>query len=148
MASSDPILLLGVYSPLDETKKGSAVNKNRPVNLDISTLKLPITAYASILHRISGVFLLLGVAVLLWMLDTSLSSEVGFNQLQADLAAPLCKAAIWFVLVGLGYHVIAGVRHLLMDVGIGETLEGGRLGAQIVLVLAVVYAGVVGVWLW
>jgi succinate dehydrogenase / fumarate reductase cytochrome b subunit len=124
------------------------VNKNRPVNLDISTLKLPITAYASILHRISGVFLLLGVAVLLWMLDTSLSSQEGFNQVKECLSSPIAKAVLWFVLVGLGYHMIAGVRHLLMDLGLGETLEGGRLGARIVIVLAIVQAIVVGIWLW
>mgnify|MGYP005996368709 CR=1 FL=1 len=124
------------------------MNKNRPVNLDISTLKLPITAYASILHRISGVFLLLGVAVLLWMLDTSLSSPDGFDQVKECLSSPVAKAVLWFVLVGLGYHMIAGVRHLLMDLGLGETLEGGRLGARIVIVLAVVQAIVVGIWLW
>ncbi|MEQ3696845.1 MAG: succinate dehydrogenase, cytochrome b556 subunit [Pseudomonadales bacterium] len=124
------------------------MNKNRPVNLDISTLKLPITAYASILHRISGVFLLLGVAVLLWMLDTSLSSQEGFNQVKECLSSPIAKAVLWFVLVGLGYHMIAGVRHLLMDLGLGETLEGGRLGARIVIVLAIVQAIVVGIWLW
>ena len=124
------------------------MNKNRPVNLDISTLKLPITAYASILHRISGVFLLLGVAVLLWMLDTSLSSQEGFNQVEECLSSPIAKAVLWFVLVGLGYHMIAGVRHLLMDLGLGETLEGGRLGARIVIVLAIVQAIVVGIWLW
>ncbi|WP_298633788.1 succinate dehydrogenase, cytochrome b556 subunit [uncultured Umboniibacter sp.] len=124
------------------------MNKNRPVNLDISTLKLPITAYASILHRISGVFLLLGVAVLLWMLDTSLSSQEGFNQVKECLSSPVAKAVLWFVLVGLGYHMIAGVRHLLMDLGLGETLEGGRLGARIVIVLAIVQAIFVGIWLW
>lgn len=124
------------------------MNKNRPVNLDISTLKLPITAYASILHRISGVVMLLGVAVLLWMLDTSLSSQEGFFQVQESLTSPIAKAVIWFVLVGLGYHMIAGVRHLFMDLGLGETLEGGRLGARIVIVLAIVQAIVVGIWLW
>lgn len=124
------------------------MNKNRPVNLDISTLKLPITAYASILHRISGVVMLLGVAVLLWMLDTSLSSQEGFFQVKESLTSPIAKAVLWFVLVGLGYHMIAGVRHLFMDLGLGETLEGGRLGARIVIVLAIVQAIVVGIWLW
>jgi succinate dehydrogenase / fumarate reductase cytochrome b subunit len=124
------------------------VNDKRPVNLDIGTFKLPITAYASIAHRISGVVLLLGVAVLLWMLDLSLSSAAGFEELKSTLQSPVCKAIIWFVLVGLGYHMIAGVRHLFMDLGFGETLEGGALGAKVVIVLSVVYAIVMGVWLW
>jgi len=124
------------------------VNDKRPVNLDIGTFKLPITAYASILHRISGVVLLLGVAVLLWMLDLSLSSAAGFEELKSTLQSPLCKAIIWFVLVGLGYHMIAGVRHLMMDVGVGETLEGGALGAKLVIALSIIFAVVVGVWIW
>ncbi len=57
-----------------------AVNSKRPVNLDLRTIKLPVTAYTSILHRISGVILFLGIAVLLFALDKSLSSEEGFEQ--------------------------------------------------------------------
>jgi len=48
----------------------------------------------------------------------------------------------------LAYHVIAGVRHLLMDLGIGESLEGGKRGAISVLLLGVVAAALIGVWLW
>ncbi len=124
------------------------MNNKRPVNLDIGTMKLPITAYASILHRISGVVMLVGVAILLWMLDVSLASEAGMDEIKACLGSPLAKGVLWFVLTGLAYHSIAGVRHLLMDLGIGETLEGGRLGAQIVIVLAIVAAIVLGVWIW
>lgn len=124
------------------------MKKTRPVNLDIATMKLPITAYASILHRISGVFLLVGIALLLWMLDVSLSGPEGFEQIKECLASPLATAALWVVLVGLGYHGIAGVRHLLMDAGIGESLEGGVLGAKIVIVLAILFAIAIGVWLW
>ncbi|MCB1849076.1 MAG: succinate dehydrogenase, cytochrome b556 subunit, partial [Halieaceae bacterium] len=46
----------------------------RPVNLDIGTMRLPITAWASIAHRASGVFLFAGMAVLIWALDASLAS--------------------------------------------------------------------------
>jgi len=127
--------------------EGSIVNKKRPVNLDIGTMKLPITAYASIAHRVSGVILLLGVAVLLWMLDTSLASEAGLQQVKDCLASPLAKFVVWFVLVGLAYHMIAGVRHLLMDLGVGETLEGGKLGAKIVFVLSLVAAVAIAGWL-
>lgn len=61
---------------------------NRPVNLDIGTIKLPITAYASILHRISGVVLFVAVGILLWMLDASLASEESFNSLKQGLTHP------------------------------------------------------------
>jgi succinate dehydrogenase / fumarate reductase cytochrome b subunit len=125
-----------------------AVNSKRPVNLDLRTIKLPITAYTSILHRISGVILFVGLAVLLYGLDLSLSSEDGFARVKAFLAYPLVKLVIWAVLSALLYHLVAGVRHLIMDMGAGETLKGGKLGSQIVLVVSAVLIVLVGVWIW
>ncbi|MCB2551775.1 succinate dehydrogenase, cytochrome b556 subunit, partial [Listeria monocytogenes] len=79
-----------------------------PVNLDLRTIKLPVTAYTSILHRISGVILFLGIAVLLFALDKSLSSEEGFEQVKACLTSPLAKLVIWCLLSALLYHLVAG----------------------------------------
>lgn len=124
------------------------MKKNRPVNLDIATIKLPITAYVSILHRISGVFLFAGVAVLLWMLDASLDSQEGFNSIRDAAASPLCQVILWVVLAALAYHTVMGVRHLIMDFGIGESLKGGKTGAWIALVVAIVLIVLAGVWVW
>lgn len=124
------------------------MNKKRPVNLDIGTIQLPITSYVSILHRISGVVLFGAVAVFLWLLDTSLSSEEGFNAIRETMGNPFCQLIIWAALAGLAYHIVAGVRHLIMDFGVGESLEGGRLGAKIVLIVAVVLILLAGVWVW
>lgn len=122
---------------------------NRPVNLEISTIQLPITAYASILHRISGVAIFVGVAVLLFLLDKSLASAESFAQTQQLLAESfIVKALVWLVLCGFIYHSLAGVKHLIMDLGIGETLEGGKRGAAIVLVASVVLMLLAGVWVW
>ena len=124
------------------------MNKKRPVNLDIATIKLPITAYVSILHRVSGVFLFAGVAVLLWMLDASLDSQEGFNSV-GDLAAnPVCQFVLWTVLAGLAYHMVAGIRHLIMDFGVGGSLKGGQTGAKIALFVAIVLIVLAGVWVW
>jgi succinate dehydrogenase / fumarate reductase cytochrome b subunit len=124
------------------------VNKKRPVNLDISTIKLPVTAYVSILHRISGVALFGGMAVLLWLLDASLESEESFLAMQDVLANPIFKFVVWGVLAFLAYHTVAGVRHLTMDGGVGESLRGGRIGAKLVIVLAVILIVLAGVWVW
>ena len=124
------------------------MNSQRPVNLDLRTIKLPVTAYTSILHRISGVILFLGIAVLLFALDKSLASEEGFEQVKACLASPLAKLVIWGPLSALLYHLVAGVRHLIMDLGIGETLEGGKLGSKIVLVVSALLIVLAGVWVW
>ena len=120
----------------------------RPVNLDIGTIRLPITAYASISHRVSGVVMVVASFLLLWALDASLSGPESFARLGELLASPLAKVVLWGIAVALIYHSIAGIRHLVMDFGVGETLEGGILGARIVFALTIVSAVLVGVFLW
>jgi succinate dehydrogenase / fumarate reductase, cytochrome b subunit len=124
------------------------VKDNRPINLDFTTLRLPLPAITSILHRISGVFIFAGIAVLLWLLAESLSSEQGFANVQQWLDKFWVKLLVWSVLAGLLYHLIAGIRHLLMDMDIGETLEGGRLGAKLIVIFSVLTIVLAGVWLW
>lgn len=124
------------------------MNKKRPVNLDIGTIQLPIAAIVSILHRVSGVVLFAVIAIFLWALDASLSSEENFNALKECLGSPVIKLIIWASLAALVYHIAAGVRHLAMDFGIGETLEGGRLSAKITLGVAIALIILTGVWLW
>ncbi len=121
---------------------------NRPKNLNLTTIHFPIPAITSILHRISGVVLFAGTAVLMWLLAESLRSEQGFQQVQEWLSLPLVKLIVWAIVSALLYHVIAGVRHLLMDIGIGETLEGGRTGAIMIIVFSAVAIVLAGVWIW
>ncbi len=111
-------------------------------------MRLPITAWASIVHRVSGVFIFAGMAVLLWALDTSLEGPESFAGLQECLANPLAKLVIWAIVAGLIYHTVAGTKHLLMDAGIGESFEGGVLGARIVIVVSAVLILLAGAWIW
>ena len=111
-------------------------------------MRLPITAWASITHRATGVFLFGGIAVLLWALEASLASPESFASLQESLANPLFKLVLWAVVSGLIYHSLAGIKHLVMDFGIGETMEGGILGVRIVVVLSVVFILMAGIWIW
>ena len=121
---------------------------NRPVNLDIGTIKLPITAYASITHRISGVAMVVASFLLLWALDQSLAGPESFGRLADLLGSPLARVVAWAISVALIYHSLAGVKHLIMDFGIGETMEGGVRGARIVFVLTAIGAVLMGVVLW
>lgn len=124
------------------------MNKKRPVNLDLGTFKYPITSVTSILHRISGIILFPCVFLMLYALGRSLNSEEGFNEMKTMLSTPFAKLVVWFVVSTLAYHLVAGVRHLIMDLGVGETLEGGKRGSMIVLVVSVVLIAVTGFWLW
>jgi len=111
-------------------------------------MRLPITAWVSIAHRASGVFLFAGMAVLIWALDASLASPESFASLQECLSSPLMKLVVWAVVAGLIFHGVAGVKHLFMDFGIGETMEGSILGSRIVIALSIVLIPLAGVWIW
>ena len=58
------------------------------------------------------------------------------------------KLVVWAVLAGLLYHLIAGIKHLLMDMGYGETLEGSQLSAKLVIIVSAIAIILAGVWLW
>lgn len=118
------------------------------MNLDIGTIKLPITAYVSILHRASGVALIGAIAILLGLLSYSLKSAEDFAAVQACLSSVPMKLLMWAVLAAFIYHLLAGIKHLVMDMGIGETLEGGKTGAVLVLVFTVIGFALAGVWVW
>jgi len=123
------------------------VDKKRPVNLDLGTIKLPITSYVSILHRASGVIMFFAVAVLLWLLEASLASEASFNALGNLLANPICQVIIWGSLAALAYHAVAGIRHLIMDFGVGEDSFGaGRFSAWVAVVVAAIVIALITGW--
>ncbi|MHC8306594.1 MULTISPECIES: succinate dehydrogenase, cytochrome b556 subunit [unclassified Pseudomonas] len=124
------------------------MNSQRPVNLDLRTIKLPITGVTSFLHRVSGIILFLGLGFMLYALGKSLGSEEGFADVKATLTSPLAKFVAWGLLSSLLYHLVAGVRHLIMDMGIGETLEGGKLGSKIIIAVSAVLIVLAGVWIW
>ena len=124
------------------------VNDKRPVNLDLTTIKFPIPALASISHRIAGVALFVAVPMLLWMLDRSLASPESFAEMKELLDTKLAKVVLFGILMALAYHFVAGIKHLIMDWGIGETLEGGRRFAIAGFVIAAVLMFLAGVWVW
>ncbi|TPH14006.1 succinate dehydrogenase, cytochrome b556 subunit [Litorilituus lipolyticus] len=124
------------------------MKKQRPVNLDLTTIKMHPAANASILHRISGVIMVFAIGILLWTLSTSLSSAEGFAQIQGYLDGIFFKFIVLGCLSALTYHILAGVRHLFMDLGHFEELASGNMSAKLVIVLWLVITVIVGVWLW
>jgi succinate dehydrogenase / fumarate reductase cytochrome b subunit len=124
------------------------VKDHRPKNLDLATIRQPITAIASILHRITGIMLFVAVGFLVWALSLSLESRQGFDQTVAVMTHPLAKLITWGILSLVVYHLFAGIKHLIMDAGFAETKEGGPLATKISLVLSVVVILLMGVWVW
>jgi succinate dehydrogenase / fumarate reductase, cytochrome b subunit len=124
------------------------VKKQRPVNLDLTTIKFPAAANASILHRVSGVIMVFAIGILLWTLSLSLSSAEGFAQVKALLDGIFFKIIMLGIISALAYHFLAGIRHLLMDVGHFEEKQSGNASAQFIIALWIVFTAIAGVWLW
>ncbi|ELM3719163.1 succinate dehydrogenase cytochrome b556 subunit [Aeromonas hydrophila] len=128
---------------------GKAVkNKQRPVNLDLQTISFPVTAIASILHRVSGVITFVALSILLWMLGTSLASPEGFETVVSIMDNFLVKFVLWGILTALAYHIVGGLRHLVMDMGYLEELESGNQSARVAFVITAVLAVLAGVLVW
>ena len=125
------------------------MNSKRPVNLDLSTIQFPLPALTSIAHRITGVILFVGLIFAFWALSKSLSSPAGFEAVSNALANNfLAKLIAWGLLSALAYHFVAGIKHLVMDMDIGVTLEGGHKKAQVTVVASAVLIILAGVWVW
>lgn len=119
--------------------------RSKPVNLNLFTIKFPITAVASILHRMSGVILFLLIPCFLGMLSNLLYFPEEFVVLRDQLInTNLNKIILWFGLSAFFYHLLAGIRHLLSDMGIGESIYIARISAQLVIVLSVILSILIG----
>ncbi|HUQ76206.1 MAG TPA: succinate dehydrogenase, cytochrome b556 subunit [Burkholderiales bacterium] len=120
----------------------AAAKKPRPKYLSLSALlfeiRLPVTAWASGLHRISGALLVLPfIAWLLYLLDTSLASEQGFRHVQEYLRMPVAKLGLVVFIWAFAHHFFAGIRFLLLDLNKGVDIHRARMSGYAVIVLGV-----------
>lgn len=120
---------------------------SRPKNLNLFTISFPIPAIVSILHRLSGVALFILIPFLFWAWSYSLSED-GFNQIQHWFSLTWIKLATWLVLVPLCFHLVAGTRHLLMDLHLGASLTAGRIMAWLTFLVTIVLLIMLGMWIW
>lgn len=114
----------------------------RPVFLNLIKIRFPIGAIASVGHRISGVLLAAALPFLVAAFERSLNDEQAFRQAVAALRSPLGLLAALLLCWALAHHLLAGTRHLLMDVDIGSSLPTARKTAWIVLAGGVVVAAI------
>jgi succinate dehydrogenase / fumarate reductase cytochrome b subunit len=124
------------------------VKTQRPVNLNLFTIKFPLAAIVSILHRISGILLFLLIPVLLWALHASLLSADSFQALRDDMTSPTGKIVLLMLLSPFYWHFVAGIRHLLMDMEIGVELRGGFITSVLTFVFTFLLLILTGLYIW
>jgi succinate dehydrogenase / fumarate reductase, cytochrome b subunit len=103
--------------------------KARPKHLALATIRLPLPGWVSIMHRVSGAALFLSLPALLWLLDKSLLTEVGYDMLAGLLKAWWIKLALFLLLWGYLHHFCAGIRYLFLDLDKGVDLATARMTA-------------------
>ncbi|MCJ0764248.1 succinate dehydrogenase, cytochrome b556 subunit [Variovorax terrae] len=119
---------------------------------DLTTYRMAPAAWVSILHRASGAVMFLLMPFIIWMFDTSVSSEISFAKFRAAFNSGLGFLPGWFLkLVALAliwaylHHFIAGLRHLWMDVShAAVSKEFGKSSAIVTLVLSLGLTVVLG----
>lgn len=121
-----------------------AIKKRRPKNLDLATIKQPIPAVLSILHRISGAVLFLLLPVLLWLLQESLASPEGYATAKAVTSGFFAKIILLGLIWLFMHHFCAGIRYLLLDLHIGVDLQSARSSAKVAFVVGILLTLIVG----
>ncbi|EKD44861.1 MAG: succinate dehydrogenase, cytochrome b556 subunit, partial [uncultured bacterium] len=110
----------------------------RPVHLNLFRMSFPPMAIVSILHRISGVLIFLLLPLALHLLYQSLQSHSSFMALKQSLTSPCLLFFVWILICAAGFHLLAGIRHMFMDCGYGESLVVARVTAYVIFFLAII----------
>lgn len=139
-----------VTSLKEQPLKRPPVYRNISIN-QITSYRLPAAGWVSILHRISGAAMFLLLPFTIWMFDTSLTSEVSFEQFTSVFSLGAVGLPGWFwKLVAFALiwayllHFCAGLRHLWMDATHDVGFSFGRASALVVVVLSTVVAFALG----
>ncbi len=109
-------------------------NKKRPVHLNLFVIRLPVTGVVSILHRLTGVLLVLAFPLFLYLLQQSLRDPAGFAEVRELLRSLIGRAISLFAIWLIAQHFFSGIRHLLLDFDIGIERPQARIGSWLVLV--------------
>jgi succinate dehydrogenase / fumarate reductase cytochrome b subunit len=116
---------------------------------DLPGYRWPVASLVSGMHRFSGVLMLALLPLIIWMFDTSVSSEISFARFRAAfntgasgvLLKLVALALIWAYL----HHFTAGLRHVWMDVShAAVSKQRGALTAKVTLVISLVLTVILG----
>ena len=111
--------------------------KARFKHLNLFQIRLPLPGILSIMHRISGAGLFLFLPLLLWLLDRSLDTEIGYDAVKGYLSLPILKIIMIGLLYAFMHHFCAGIRYLFLDMHKGVDLKSARMSAGAVYVFSI-----------
>jgi len=116
---------------------------------DLARYRLPAPGIASILHRVTGVGLFVGMLVILPLLQMSLKSEAGFEAFRAVVwGNPVAKLVLIALLFATVYHLLAGVRHMIQDANRWLDLPTSINTARAVILLSAAVTAIIAARVW
>lgn len=124
------------------------MQKKRPKNLNLLSIRLPINAVVSILHRVSGAALFILLPFLLWSLQLSLKSADTYQALVIFCHSPFIKLMLIGFAWAFFHHFFAGIRHLAADVHWMTSLQKARFSGRVVLWLGVIAVLIFSIVIW
>lgn len=120
----------------------------RPVFFELHRIALPIGAIASFLHRVSGVLLVLAIPPAAFWFERSLVSAQAFDSARAALGSWPGRLVLFALAWALAHHLLAGIRHLLMDAGAGTHLRAARRSAAFAIAGGAALAACAALLIW
>ena len=115
--------------------------QERPVYLDLTKIRLPMSAFSSITHRLSGMYVFfITLPLMLFIINQSTSSKSNYEKLLTDISSMSFFSIFVFIsIVIFWYHILTGIRHLIMDFfHIGESLNGSNYSSIFTVIFWIV----------
>jgi succinate dehydrogenase / fumarate reductase cytochrome b subunit len=122
-------------------------NKNRPVYLNLFKIRLPVGGILSILHRATGAFLVLLLPIALYILQRSLQDPATYAKIAAQAATLVGRLFVLVIVWVFAQHFFSGIRHLLLDIGIGDSKPAARRNAWLAFAASLTVVALTGVCL-
>jgi len=122
-------------------------NNKRPVYLNLFKIRLPVGGILSILHRATGAFLVLLLPIALYILQRSLQDPAAYAEIAAVVATLIGRIVVLVIVWVFAQHFFSGVRHLLLDIGIGDSKPSARRNAWLAFAASLAVVALTGVCL-
>ena len=116
--------------------------------MSIKNYKFPITAICSIFHRISGLIMTISIPFVIVSMYYSLAGPVGYKNIVNLLTETWVSLFFWLFMSSVVYHIYAGIRHIIMDLGFGDSMVVAKASSFVVIILGILSSLLLGFKLW
>ena len=122
------------------------MKKEQAVFLNLFQIKLPLAGFISLIHRISGLMLIFAIPFAFYCLQLSLQGQSGYQSAIVLLDYPVSRFLEIILFALLVFHLLAGLRFLLIDLEMGLSRQAARFSSQLVLASTFVSTILFSLW--